>query len=119
MREAVKDFGWYDYRKSTEQQAMMAPLMEENVPETTLTLHHKTGLHARPAAAFVQTAKKFKSDIKVSHDGREANAKSILTVLTLGANQGAVITIRAEGEDAAEALAALTALVEDNFGEAA
>jgi phosphotransferase system HPr (HPr) family protein len=87
------------------------------MPETTLTVRHKVGLHARPAALFVQTAKKFNSDIRVSHDEREANAKSILTVLTLGAEQGAVITIRAEGEDADEALAALTALVEDNFGE--
>lgn len=87
------------------------------MPESTLTVRHKVGLHARPAALFVQTAKKFNSDIRVSHDEREANAKSILTVLTLGAEQGAVITIRAEGEDADEALAALTALVEDNFGE--
>jgi phosphotransferase system HPr (HPr) family protein len=62
-------------------------------------------------------AKRFNSDLRVSHDEREANAKSILTVLTLGAEKGAVITIRAEGEDADEALAALTALVEDNFGE--
>jgi phosphotransferase system HPr (HPr) family protein len=88
------------------------------MPETTLTVRHKVGLHARPASLFVQTAKKFQSDIRVKHGEREANAKSILTVLTLGANQGAVLTVRAEGTDAEEALAALTALVEDNFGEA-
>lgn len=88
------------------------------MPETTLTVHHKVGLHARPASLFVQTAKKFQSDIRVRHGEREANAKSILTVLTLGANQGAELTVRAEGSDAEEALAALTALVEDNFGEA-
>lgn len=87
------------------------------MPETTLTVRHKVGLHARPAAVFVQTAKKYKSDIKVAHGEREANAKSILTVLTLGANQGAEITIKTDGEDADEALAALAALVEDNFGE--
>ena len=87
------------------------------MPETTLTVRHKVGLHARPAAVFVQTAKTFKSDIKVSQGEREANAKSNLTVQTLGANQGAEINIRAEGEDEDEALAALTALVEDNFGE--
>jgi len=75
------------------------------------------GLHARPAALFVQTAKRFNCDIRVTHGEREANAKSILGVLTLGANQGAVITIRAEGEDADQALAALEALVESNFGE--
>ncbi|HEY73802.1 MAG: HPr family phosphocarrier protein [Chloroflexi bacterium] len=87
------------------------------MPEITLTIHHKAGLHARPAASFVQTALQFKSDIKVTHDEREANGKSILKVLTLGANQGAVITIRAEGEDAEAALAALEALIENNFGE--
>lgn len=87
------------------------------MPETTVTVRHKVGLHARPASLFVQTAKKFQSDIRVKHGEREANAKSILTVLTLGANQGAVLTLRAEGADAEEALAALTALVEDNFGE--
>jgi len=87
------------------------------MPEITLTIHHEVGLHARPAASFVQTAKQFESDIQVTHDEREANAKSILGVLTLGANQGAVITVRAEGVDADEALTALEALVEDNFGE--
>jgi phosphotransferase system HPr (HPr) family protein len=88
------------------------------MPETTLTIHHEVGLHARPAALFVQAANQFNCDIKVTHGEREANAKSILGVLTLGAEQGAVITIRAEGEDADQALAELKALVEDNFGEA-
>jgi phosphocarrier protein HPr len=88
------------------------------MPEITLTVHNKVGLHARPAAVFVQTAKQFSSDVKVTHGEREANAKSILGVLTLGANQGAVVTIRAEGDDAEQALAALEALVESNFGEA-
>jgi phosphotransferase system HPr (HPr) family protein len=87
------------------------------MPEIKLTVRHKVGLHARPAALFVQTAKQFKSDIKVTHGERVANAKSILNVLTLGASQGAVITISAEGEDADQALEALETLVEDNFGE--
>jgi phosphotransferase system HPr (HPr) family protein len=87
------------------------------MPEITLTVHHKVGLHARPAALFVQTAKKFKSDITVTYGEREANAKSILKVLTLGVNQGAVITIRAEGEDAEQSLETLEALIKDNFGE--
>ena len=87
------------------------------MPETTLTIHHQVGLHARPAALFIQTAKQFDSNIMVTHGEREANAKSILSMLTLGADQGAVITVHAEGEDAEQALAALRALVEDNFGE--
>ena len=86
------------------------------MPEITLTVHHEVGLHARPAALFVQTAKQFGSAIMVTHGEREANAKSILSVLTLGVDQGAVITLYAEGEDAGQALEALEALVEDNFG---
>jgi phosphotransferase system HPr (HPr) family protein len=85
--------------------------------EIILTVHHEVGLHARPASQFVQIAKQFASDITVAHGEREANAKSILGVLTLGANRGAVITVRADGEDADQALAALEALVADNFGE--
>ena len=88
------------------------------MPEITLTIQNKVGLHARPAALFVQTAKRFDCDIRVTHDEREANAKSILNVLTLGASQGAVITVCAEGEDADQALKALEALVADDFGEA-
>jgi phosphocarrier protein HPr len=87
------------------------------MPEIKLTVNHKVGLHARPASVFVQTAAKFSSDIEVTHGDNTVNAKSILAVLTLGAHQGAEITIRAEGEDAPEALKALEDLVKDNFGE--
>jgi phosphotransferase system HPr (HPr) family protein len=87
------------------------------VQEVTIVVRHNVGLHARPAALFAQTAKRFESEITVSKDGREANAKSVLYILTLGAGQGAEVTIRAEGKDEAEALAALTQLIEDNFGE--
>lgn len=85
--------------------------------EKKVIVNHKVGLHARPASVFVQTAAKFSSDITVSCEDRNANAKSILTVLTLGANKGAEITIAAEGEDAEEAVNALVELVENNFGE--
>lgn len=86
--------------------------------EVTLVVRHKVGLHARPAAMFVQTAKQFKSEISVRKDDREANAKSILSILTLGVNQGSVITVKANGEDEEQALKALQELVETNFGEA-
>jgi phosphotransferase system HPr (HPr) family protein len=66
---------------------------------------------------FVQTAAKFSSDIEVTHGETTANAKSILAVLTLGAHQGAEILIKAEGDDAEDALKALEQLVLDNFGE--
>ena len=85
------------------------------MPQITLTVRHEAGLHARPASLFVQTAKQFECDIRVSRDEREANAKSILNVLTLGAGQGAAITVRAEGKDAGEALNALRMLVESDF----
>ena len=87
--------------------------------EITLVVEHKSGLHARPAALFVQTAKRFKSQILVRKDEREANAKSITSLLLLGTNQGAVITIKANGEDEGAALKALQELVENNFGESA
>ena len=86
--------------------------------QITLIIRHEVGLHARPAALFVKTAKQFASDIRVTCGDRKANAKSILSVLTLGAGKDAVITIDAEGNDADAALTALQTLVESNFGEA-
>jgi phosphocarrier protein HPr len=91
---------------------------EALVSSITLTVNHSSGLHARPAALFVKTAKQFNSAITVSHNGKEANAKSILTILTLGVNKGSKISICAEGEDADEALVALESLIQNNFGEA-
>lgn len=87
------------------------------MPEISLTINHNVGLHARPACLFVQTASKYSSDINVTHGEITANAKSILSVLTLGANQGALIKIQAFGSDAEEALKALEELVLKNFGE--
>ena len=87
------------------------------MPEITLIVTHEVGLHARPASMFVQTAAKFNSDIEVTHGETTVNAKSILAVLTLGAHKGAEIIVKAEGEDAADALSALEELVHDNFGE--
>ena len=87
------------------------------MPEITLSILHEVGLHARPASMFVQTAAKFSSDIEVSHGETTANAKSILSVLTLGAQKGAELIIKAEGDDADNALQTLEQLVLDNFGE--
>ncbi|MGB2964693.1 MAG: HPr family phosphocarrier protein [Anaerolineales bacterium] len=87
------------------------------MPEIKLTIFHEVGLHARPAAIFVQTAAKFSSDIEVTHGETTANAKSILSVLTLGAQKDAELIIKAEGDDADDALQALEQLVLNNFGE--
>ena len=87
--------------------------------EITLVVNHSSGLHARPAALFVKAAKQFSSTLSVTHDGKEANARSILAILTLGVNQGSEITIHAEGDDADKALSALKNLIDTNFGGAA
>lgn len=71
----------------------------------------EAGLHARPAAMFVKEAKGYASDIVVVKDGNEANAKSSLRLMTLGAKHGDKITIRAEGEDEEAAVEALAALL--------
>ncbi len=81
------------------------------------TVNNKVGLHARPAANFVQTASKFKSKITVIKDGREVNAKSIVSVLSLGAERGSKIVVKVEGVDEQEAMEAIKELIENNFGE--
>lgn len=87
------------------------------VVERTMVVRNKTGLHARPAALFVQAASRFKSTIRVVKDGREADAKSLISVLALGVNMGSTVTVRATGEDATDAVGALVALVESGFGD--
>ena len=85
-----------------------------------VTVKNKTGLHARPAAAFSSTAAKFKSDIKVKNltrDSTEVSAKSPVRILTLGVSQGTQIRIIASGEDEQLAVSTLVSLVEDGFGE--
>ena len=86
------------------------------MPERTVTLGSKSGLHARPAAVFVQNAKGFQCAITLSKDGKKANAKSILSVLTLGAEQGEQVLLHADGEDAETAVEKLAALLEGDLG---
>jgi len=87
------------------------------MPEISLVINHEVGLHARPASLFVQTAGKFSSDVQVIHGEKKANAKSILSVLALGVQQGAELKIIAQGEDEQETLEALKQLIMSNFGE--
>lgn len=82
-----------------------------------LIIENKLGLHARPAAQFVQTANKFKSDIRVEKDGQEVNGKSIMGIMMLAAGQGSTIIIKVEGEDAIEAMKKLEELILSKFGE--
>lgn len=90
------------------------------MPAISLTISHPAGLHARPAAEFVKKAASFPCQItvrNVTDDRPPVNAKSILSVLTLGVNQGYEIEVVAKGENAEEALAAIADLVNSNFGE--
>lgn len=82
-----------------------------------VTITNKTGLHARPASLFVQKANKFSSEIKVASNGREVNAKSIMEIMSLAAGQGTTIEIRAEGEDAEDAVKALVDLIQNKLPE--
>ena len=84
--------------------------------EKEATVVPAEGLHARPAAEFVKTAKEFSSDITVVKDGKEANAKSSIKLMTLGAKQGDNLTIRAEGDDEEEAAEALVELISQEEG---
>ncbi|TRZ48210.1 HPr family phosphocarrier protein [bacterium] len=72
-----------------------------------IVVKNKQGLHARPAALFVQIANKFDSRITVKRDAEEVNGKSIMGILMLGAEKGSEITIQVEGEDAQIAFAEL------------
>lgn len=76
-----------------------------------LIVKNKQGLHARPAALFVQIANKFDSRITVSRDEEEVNGKSIMGILMLGAEKGSAIVIEADGADAQAAIDELTKII--------
>ncbi len=85
--------------------------------DKTIVVKNKLGLHARPAALFVQTANKFKSRIKIFKDDQEVDGKSIMGLMTLAACAGSMLRIVTEGEDEADAMAELSGLIESGFGE--
>ncbi len=83
----------------------------------TLEIKNKLGLHARAASVFVKTAGEFSSEIKVSNPVNEANGKNIMSMMLLQAACGTEIKVDVSGEDETEAMEAITALIEDKFGE--
>ena len=85
--------------------------------QVDLVLRNPTGLHARPATVFVNTAKQFESDIRVQHGEKKVNAKSAISILTLGVECGSEIQISVEGSDEDAALEALKTAVETGLGE--
>ncbi len=85
--------------------------------EATTTIENKTGIHARPASLFVQTASKFKSKVQIKAKGKTVDAKSILMIMSMGLVKGTEITLAADGPDEAEAVKTLKELVDNKFGE--
>ena len=87
------------------------------MPEREVKIVNKLGIHARPAAEIVKTAGKFKCNITIVRDDLEVNAKSIMGVMMLAAEFGAIIVLRAIGDDAEVALDALASVIANKFGE--
>lgn len=85
--------------------------------EATVTILNRNGLHARPAAEIVKAASDFKSDITIVRDELEVNGKSIMGVMMLAAECGAMLTVRANGPDEEQAIEAISAIIAARFGE--
>ncbi|OYD14800.1 phosphocarrier protein HPr [candidate division WOR-3 bacterium JGI_Cruoil_03_51_56] len=79
-----------------------------------VVIRKAVGLHARPAADFVRKAERFKSKVRLAKDGVWVNGKSILSILTLAAENGSVVVLEVKGEDEKEAFEALKAKLEDD-----
>ena len=82
-----------------------------------IVVHNPTGLHARPAKILVNTAKTFKSAVRIGHGAKQANAKSLISVLTLGVESGGVVRLEVEGEDEDVAALARQTIIEQGLGE--
>jgi phosphocarrier protein len=82
-----------------------------------LPIINKRGLHARASAKFVQTVERFEADVKVSRNGETVGGTSIMGLMMLAAGPGTSIEVSATGRDAAAAVAAISELVADKFGE--
>ena len=85
--------------------------------EREVRIENRNGLHARPAAEIVKAASRFKSEVTISRDDMEVNGKSILGVMMLAAEYGTTLWLRANGDDAEQAVEAIAALVASRFGE--
>jgi phosphocarrier protein len=85
--------------------------------EKEVTIVNRLGMHVRPAASLVKLAAKFRSEFLIEKEGMEINAKSIIGVMTLSAEQGAKLLFRFDGEDEKEMAAAIIGLIERGFDE--
>ena len=82
-----------------------------------MVITHQDGLHMRPLEMFIKRAMKFNSEIFVIKENQRANAKSMISLLALGAGQGTTLVLQARGDDAEEAVEHLAKLIESNFTE--
>jgi phosphocarrier protein len=87
------------------------------MPERSVRIMNRNGVHARPAAEIVKLAARFKSDITLTRDELEVNGKSIMGVMMLAAEFGSTVTLRATGPDADAAVDQLATLIASKFGE--
>ncbi|MFP4016382.1 MAG: HPr family phosphocarrier protein [Halanaerobiales bacterium] len=85
--------------------------------EKEIVIKNKTGLHARPAAIFVETADRFESEVEMIFDGITVNAKSIIGVLSLGIGKDDRVLLRISGRDEEEAMEKMIEIVKNRFGE--
>ena len=85
--------------------------------ESKVRIQNKLGLHARPAALFVKTAARFKSDVCIARDDQVVNGKSIMGVMMLAAECGSELTLSVTGEDEQQAMKALVELFQHKFNE--
>jgi phosphocarrier protein HPr len=85
--------------------------------ERDIKVVNRAGLHTRPAASLVKLAARFHSEITLIRDGFAINAKSIIGVMTLAAEQGALLTLQVEGDDEIIAMEEINKLFESGFGE--
>ncbi len=85
--------------------------------ERDIEIKNKLGLHARAAAKLVHVAARFRSDIKLRKGDEEVDGKSILGILLLAAGRGTMLTVKANGDDEAEAVDAIEKLIDAKFDE--
>jgi phosphocarrier protein len=85
--------------------------------EKEVRIENRNGLHARPAAEIVKAASKFRAEVTIRRDDMEVNGKSIMGVMMLAAEYGTTLWLRANGEDAEQAVEAIATLVASRFGE--
>ena len=82
-----------------------------------VTINNKIGLHARPASLLINNAVQFDSEMKMIYEGKEANLKSIISLMSLAVGAGEEVIIKAEGEDEDEALSKITNIIENGFND--